>query len=107
MAGESRERGGSPHRQQPHGHRRPDPQPSRAPADDNAMIRGMVERLAARLREKGADVNGWIMLVRSYLVLGERERAEAAAAAARAAVGSNGDERRRLDEGLKTLGLRG
>jgi cytochrome c-type biogenesis protein CcmH len=71
------------------------------------MIRGMVERLAARLSQNGSDVNGWIMLVRSYLVLGERERADAAAAAARAAIGANTDERRRLDDGLQTLGLRG
>src|SRR5262249_39223482 len=73
---------------------------------DNEMIRGMVERLAARLRQDGSDVNGWIMLVRSYLVLGRRERAEAAAAG-RAAVGTKADDRRRLDEGLQTLGLRG
>jgi cytochrome c-type biogenesis protein CcmH len=76
-------------------------------ADKDQMIRGMVERLAARLRQDGSDVNGWVMLVRSYLVLGERERADAAAAAARRAIGANADERRRLDDGLQTLGLRG
>jgi cytochrome c-type biogenesis protein CcmH len=81
--------------------------PAEAPSDQDQMIRGMVERLAARLRQDGSDVNGWIMLVRSYLVLGERERADAAAAAARAALGANTDERRRLDDGLQTLGLRG
>jgi cytochrome c-type biogenesis protein CcmH len=77
------------------------------PADENQMIRGMVERLAARLRQDGSDVNGWIMLVRSYLVLGERDRADAAAAAARAAVGAKAEDRRRLDEGLQSLGVRG
>lgn len=76
-------------------------------ADQNQMIRGMVERLATRLHQNGTDVAGWIMLVRSYLVLGERERAEAAAAAARAAIGSNAEDRRRLDEGLQSLGVRG
>jgi cytochrome c-type biogenesis protein CcmH len=81
--------------------------PAPAPAEQDQMIRAMVERLAARLRQDGSDVAGWIMLVRSYLVLGERERAEAAAAAARAAVGSKADDRRRLDEGLQALGLRG
>jgi cytochrome c-type biogenesis protein CcmH len=81
-----------------------------APADSaeqDQMIRGMVERLAARLRQDGSDVNGWIMLVRSYLVLGERERAQAAVAAARDAVGANGESRQRLEDGLKTLELRG
>jgi cytochrome c-type biogenesis protein CcmH len=77
--------------------------PAEAPADQDQMIRGMVERLAARLSQNGSDVNGWIMLVRSYLVLGERERADAAAAAARAAIGANTDERRRLDDGLQAL----
>jgi cytochrome c-type biogenesis protein CcmH len=81
--------------------------PTETPADQDRMIRGMVERLAARLSKDGSDVNGWIMLVRSYLVLGERERAEAAATAARAAIGANADGRRRLDEGLQALGLRG
>ena len=81
--------------------------PAEAAADQDQMIRGMVERLAARLRQDGSDVNGWIMLVRSYLVLGERERADAAATAARAAIGANTDDRRRLDEGLQTLGVRG
>jgi len=81
--------------------------PAEPPADQDQMIRGMVERLAARLRQDGSDVNGWIMLVRSYLVLGERERAEAAVADARAAVGAKADDRRRLDEGLQSLGVRG
>jgi len=79
--------------------------PAQAPGEPDPMIRGMVERLAARLRQDGSDVNGWIMLVRSYLVLGERDRAEGAAAAARAAIGAKAEERRRLDEGLQTLGL--
>ena len=77
--------------------------PAEQPADQDQMIRGMVERLAARLRQDGSDVNGWIMLVRSYLVLGERERAEAAAAAARAAVGGKAADRQRLDDGLQAL----
>jgi cytochrome c-type biogenesis protein CcmH len=76
--------------------------PAEQSADQNQMIRGMVERLAARLRQNGSDVAGWIMLVRSYLVLGERERAEAAAAAARAAIGNSAD-RQRLDDGLQAL----
>ena len=77
--------------------------PAGQPADQDQMIRGMVERLAARLRQDGSDVNGWIMLVRSYLVLGERERAEAAAAAARAAVGTKAADRQHLDDGLQAL----
>ncbi|HEX7564466.1 MAG TPA: hypothetical protein VF396_14635 [Bradyrhizobium sp.] len=47
------------------------------------MIRAMVDRLAARLRQDGSDVDGWIQLVRSYLVLNETENARAAIADAR------------------------
>jgi cytochrome c-type biogenesis protein CcmH len=79
--------------------------PAQSPADQDQMIRGMVDRLATRLRQDGSDVNGWIMLVRSYLVLGERERAEAAVAAARGALEAKPDDRRRFDDGLKTLGM--
>ncbi len=55
-----------------------------APAgNDDAMIRGMVERLAARLKQNGADLDGWLMLIRSYAVLKETAKAQDAAASAR------------------------
>jgi len=40
-----------------------------------AMIRGMVERLAARLADAPDDAEGWARLGRAYGVLGERARA--------------------------------
>ena len=43
------------------------------------MIRGMVDRLAERLSREGSDVEGWLRLVRAYMVLGERDKAERAA----------------------------
>ena len=43
-----------------------------------AMIRGMVERLDARLRNEPDDVEGWRRLARSYGVLGDAGRADAA-----------------------------
>jgi cytochrome c-type biogenesis protein CcmH len=69
------------------------------------MIRGMVERLAARLTQDGSDVEGWLRLVRSYQVLGEPERARAIAADARRALASDADRLRRLEEGVKSLGV--
>ena len=39
------------------------------------MIRGMVDGLAARLKDNPADVDGWLRLSRAYGVLGEPERA--------------------------------
>ena len=44
-------------------------------ADRGAMIRGMVDRLATRLKQNGDDVEGWLRLVRAYMVMGERDKA--------------------------------
>jgi cytochrome c-type biogenesis protein CcmH len=44
-----------------------------------AMIRSMVERLAARLETTPDDFDGWRRLARSYGVLGEKRQAAAAA----------------------------
>jgi cytochrome c-type biogenesis protein CcmH len=76
-------------------------------ADRGAMIRGMVERLAARLKQNGDDVQGWLRLMRAYMVMGERDKAAAALADARKAVGNDGERLRQLNEGLKNLGLDG
>jgi cytochrome c-type biogenesis protein CcmH len=73
----------------------------------NAMVRGMVERLAERLQREGSDVDGWLQLMRSYVVLGDREKARAAAADARRALASESDKLRRVDELAKGLGLGG
>src|SRR5262249_56734606 len=35
--------------------------------DRNAMIRGMVDRLAARVKQNGDDVEGWLRLGRASL----------------------------------------
>jgi len=75
--------------------------------DRNAMIRGMVERLATRLKQNGDDVDGWLRLVRAYLVMGDRDKALGASTDARQAVANNAERLRQLNEGLKTLGLDG
>jgi len=77
------------------------------PEDRNAMIRGMVERLAERLKQDGSDVDGWLRLVRAYTVLGDRDRALSALADARRALGQDADKLRRLDELSKELKLEG
>src|SRR3954468_24006697 len=73
--------------------------------DRDAMVRGMVERLAERLKRDGSDVEGWLRLVRAYTVLGERERALSALADARRAIGQDVDKLRRLDALGKELRL--
>ncbi|ABS62561.1 Tetratricopeptide domain protein [Parvibaculum lavamentivorans DS-1] len=52
--------------------------------EDEPMIRGMVEGLAARLEDDPRNLEGWLRLIRSYGVLGERARAADALATARA-----------------------
>ena len=71
------------------------------------MIRGMVARLADRLKRDGSDLDGWLQLLRSYVVLGERDKAVSAAADARQAIGADVEKRRRLDDFAKSLGLDG
>jgi cytochrome c-type biogenesis protein CcmH len=76
-------------------------------AEQRDMARGMVKRLAARLAENGSDVESWLRLVRSYLVLGETDKARAAATDARKALADDADKLRRLDNGVKALGIEG
>jgi cytochrome c-type biogenesis protein CcmH len=75
--------------------------------DRGAMIRGMVDRLASRLKQNGDDVEGWLRLVRAYMVMGDRDKANRAGADARQAVAGNAERLRALNEGLKNLGLDG
>jgi len=74
-----------------------------APQARDQMVRGMVERLAEHLARDGADLDGWVRLVRAYLVLGEQERARDAAADARHALAGDPDKLRRLDAALADL----
>lgn len=78
-----------------------------APADRNGMIEGMVARLAQKMAENGSDVDGWLRLIKAYTVLGERDKALAAAANARSALSGNPDNLRRIGDLAKELGLEG
>ena len=71
------------------------------PSDQQAMIRGMVARLAARLQQDGSDPDGWARLVHSYVVLGEPDQARAATEAGRRALASDPDKLAKLDAALK------
>ena len=71
------------------------------------MVRGMVARLADRLHGDGADVEGWLRLVRAYAVLGDRDKAKDAAADAKRALGERPDAIKRIDDLVKGLGLEG
>jgi cytochrome c-type biogenesis protein CcmH len=76
-------------------------------ADRSAMIHSMIDRLATRLKQNGDDVEGWLRLVRAYMVMGDRDKARSALTDARQAVANDADRLRQLNEGLKNLGLDG
>ena len=58
---------------------------SMSPEERQAMIRGMVERLAARLEQNPDDKEGWARLAHAYEVLGDADKAQAARGRAAAA----------------------
>jgi cytochrome c-type biogenesis protein CcmH len=55
---------------------------SMSPEERQAVIRSMVERLAARLEQQPDDKEGWARLAHAYDVLGEADKAKAARARA-------------------------
>lgn len=77
------------------------------PEQRNEMVRGMVARLAERLKQEGSDVDGWLRLLRAYMVLGEPDKARAAAGDARRALAGEPEKIRQIDELIKGLGLEG
>jgi len=73
--------------------------------DRNTMIRGMVVRLADRLKQNGDDIDGWQRLLRAYIVLNERDKAQAAAGDARRALANDPNKLRQIEDTIKSLGL--
>jgi cytochrome c-type biogenesis protein CcmH len=78
-----------------------------SPEQRAEMVQGMVARLAERLKTESSDIEGWLRLLRSYVVLGDSEKARAAAADARRALANEPDKLRRLNDAIKGLGLEG
>src|SRR5579863_6517753 len=76
-------------------------------AQREQMVRGMVTKLADRLHADGNDVEGWLRLVRAYVVLGDQQKAKGALADARRALGQHPEQVKRIDDLAKTLGLEG
>jgi len=72
-----------------------------------AEIRAMVDGLAQRLAADGSDFDSWLRLVRSYVVLGEGDKAREAAANARRRFAAEADKIARLDSLVNELGIGG
>ena len=75
--------------------------------DRGDMIRGMVARLADKLKEDGSDLEGWQRLLRAYMVLGDRDKANAAAGDAKKALASDPEKLRQIGDLIKSMGLEG
>ncbi len=74
-------------------------------AQQQAMIEGMVSRLANRLASNGGSVDEWSRLIRAYTVLHESDKAKAALADARKALAPDSDAVASLDALARDLGL--
>ena len=74
-------------------------------SDRSAMIKQMVSGLAERLKSDGGSVDEWNRLVRSYMVLGDKQAAEKALADARAAFSDDTKALASLGEMASSLGL--
>lgn len=76
-----------------------------APSDRSAMIRGMVEGLAARLEQSPHDVEGWIKLIRSRLILGQADQAKQALERALVIFNDAPQERGQIAAAARELGM--
>ena len=72
------------------------------PAEQQAMAEDMVARLAARLAREPGDVEGWVMLMRSYRTMG---RDADARGALRNAVAANPGRQGELEKAAEELGV--
>jgi cytochrome c-type biogenesis protein CcmH len=73
----------------------------------DAMVQGMVDGLAAKLKANPNNAPGWIMLMRSRMQLGQQAQAAEALQGGLAAFRNDGATSRQLREAAATLGVPG
>lgn len=73
------------------------------PSEQRTMAEGMVAQLEERLRSQPKNPDGWVMLMRSRMTLGEPAKAKAALDAA---IKANPGEAAQLREAAAQLGVR-
>ncbi|HET8611178.1 MAG TPA: tetratricopeptide repeat protein [Sphingomonas sp.] len=78
-----------------------------SPTQQDAMARGMVDRLAARLARQPNDAEGWIRLMRARMVLGDGKAAADALASARRAFAGDGATLAQLADAARALKVPG
>ena len=79
--------------------------PGATPVHDGAAVENMTERLANRLKADGSDPAGWLMLVRSYLTLNEKDKAIAAIGSARQALTDDPNKLEQFNSALKKFNI--
>lgn len=75
-------------------------------ADQQAMIKGMVERLAARLEKDPNDSDGWVRLMRAYMVMQDRVNAKEAMVKALAAFAEDAPNRQKIEAAAVEIGMK-
>jgi len=78
-----------------------------SPEQRDTMIRGMVVRLADRLKQDGSDVEGWLPLDPRLYGAGRQGPGARRRGDARRALAGDPDKLRRVDDLVKGLGLEG
>ena len=76
-----------------------------AAGDRQAMIRGMVDRLAGKLEANPRDADGWTRLIRARTVLGDAAGAKAALAQAKAAFADTPAVQAQLTQAAASMGV--
>jgi cytochrome c-type biogenesis protein CcmH len=75
------------------------------PEDHQAMVAGMVERLAGRLESSPKDPDGWIMLIRSRIVMKDAEKARAALEKAKTVFADEPETQKRIVQAAEAMGV--
>lgn len=76
-----------------------------SPEDRASMIAGMVARLDERLRQNPKDAEGWRQLIRSYLVIGDANKAQDALKRAVSVFGTDSEQAKELVAFASSNGL--
>ena len=75
------------------------------PGQQSEMVKGMVDRLANRLKRDPKDADGWMRLMRARMVLGDTEGARQAHQSGLAAFRQDSSTKAKLDRAARELGV--
>jgi cytochrome c-type biogenesis protein CcmH len=73
--------------------------------DRQAMVSGMVDRLAGRLETSPKDPDGWIMLIRSRMAMNDAEKARAALEKAKTVFADEPETQQRIVQAAQAMGI--